>query len=143
MNILAIVFVAAISTDIAAVRATLDRYVAAWLANDERAVMALLTTDSVLIPGEKTPYKGEDAIRKYWFAPASPKTVITRFTTSVDDVQLSNDLAVVRGPQSIEWKTGSERWRTHGNYMTVLRRTAGGWRIAMQMAGNVPPERVP
>jgi uncharacterized protein (TIGR02246 family) len=143
MNLAAVILVAAISADVAAVRATVDRYVAAWLANDESAVMALLTPDSVLVPGEKPPYKGADAIRKYWFAAGSPKTVITRFTNAVDDVHVSGDLAVARGPQSIEWTTAGERWQTHGNYMTVLRRTSGGWRIAVQMAGNAAAERVP
>jgi uncharacterized protein (TIGR02246 family) len=143
MNLAAIVVVAALSTDVAAVRATLDRYVAAWLANDEGAVMSLLTSDSVLVPGEKAPYKGSDAIRKYWFAPGSPKTTITLFTNTVDDVRVSGDLAVARGPQVIEWTSAGERWRTHGNYVTVFRRTAAGWRIAVQMAGNTPAERMP
>src|SRR4051812_49155883 len=127
MNLAAVVLIAAVSSDVAVVRATLDRYVAAWLANSEPAVMALLTPDAVLVPGEKEPYKGADRIRKYWFGSGSSKTVITRFSSTVDDVQLSGDLAVARGVQSIEWTTAGERWRTHGNYMTVLRRTAAGW----------------
>lgn len=141
MNIAAVLLVASVTADVAAVRAVLDRYVAAWLANDEAAVMQLLTPDSVLVPGEKPPYKGSDAIRQYWFAPGAPKTVITRFVSTVDDVQVSGDLAVARGSQSIEWTTSDERWRTHGNYMTVLRRTKHGWRIAAQMAGNTAAER--
>jgi uncharacterized protein (TIGR02246 family) len=142
MNLAAVLLVAAITADASSVRATLDRYVAAWLANDEAAVMELLTPDSVLIPGEKTPYAGRDAIRRYWFTPGSPKTIITRFSTTVDDVRISGDLAVVRGTQAIEWATSGERWRTHGNYMTVLRRTESGWRIAIQMAGNTAGERL-
>jgi uncharacterized protein (TIGR02246 family) len=141
MNLAAVVLVAATSAEVAAVHATLDRYVAAWLANSETAVMALLTTDAVFVPGEKEPYKGADRIRKYWFG--SSTTVITRFSSTVDDVQLSGDLAVARGIQSIEWTAPGERWRTHGNYMTVLRRTAAGWRIAAQMAANTAPERLP
>jgi len=143
MHLAVIVLVAALGNDVAAVRVTLDRYVAAWLANDEKAVMALLTPDSVLVPGEKPPYKGAVAIRGYWFAPNSPKTIITRFTSTADEVVVSGDLAVARGTQWIEWTTSGERWRTHGNYMTVLRRTSQGWRIATQMAGNTPAERIP
>ena len=123
------------------VRETLDRYVAAWLAGDEAAVMRLLTVDSVLVPGEKPPYVGRDAIRKYWFDPNSPKTVLTRFTNTIDDIRTSGDLAVVRGTQIIEWTTSGEHWRTHGNYVSVLRRTKDGWRIAVQMAGNTPAEK--
>ena len=125
----------------AAIRDTLDHYVAAWLAGDEAAVMRLLTDDSVLVPGEKPPYVGRDAIRKYWFDPSAPKTVLTRFTNTIDDIRTSGDLAVVRGTQHIEWTTAGERWRTHGNYISVLRRTSDGWRIALQMAGNTAAER--
>lgn len=128
--------------DEAAVRETLDRYVAAWLAGDENGVMNLLTPDSILIPGEKPPYRGADAIRNYWFDPKAPKTILTRFENSVDAVEVSGDLAVARGTQIIEWTTSNERWRTHGNFTTMLRRTRDGWRIAQQMAGNTPAERL-
>jgi hypothetical protein len=37
----------------------------------------------------------------------------------------------------------AERWRTRGNYLTVLRRTSAGWRIAIQMmAANMANERI-
>ena len=143
MNLTAILLVAAMSTDVRAVHATLDRYVAAWLANDESAVMALLSPDSVLIPGEKRALESSAAIRQYWFPPGSAKTVVTKFTNRIDDVEVSGDLAVARGTQTIEWTTAGESWRTHGNYMTVLRRTTSGWTIAVQMAGNTPAERLP
>ena len=131
----------AISVSAHPVRQTIDQYVAAWLRGDEAAVMRLLTADSVLIPGEKPPYAGREAIRRYWFDPSSPKTVLTRFTNTIDHIETSGDLAVVRGTQQIEWTTSGEHWRTHGNYVTVLRRTEDGWRIATQMAGNTPAER--
>ena len=127
--------------DEAAVRQTLDRYVAAWLAGDEKTVMSLLTSDSVLIPGEKTPYVGEAAIRSYWFPASGPKTGLTKFKTTIDAITGSGDIAIVRGTQVIEWTSGGERWRTRGNYMSVLRRTPDGWRLATQMAGNTPAEK--
>ena len=130
------------AADETAVRQTLNQYVVAWLAGDEARVMALLTKDSVLIPGEKPPYAGIDAIRKYWFPAAGSKTALSQFTTTIDAITGSGDVAVVRGSQVIEWTSGGERWRTRGNYMTVLRRTAGGWRIATQMAGNTPAEKI-
>lgn len=126
-----------------AVRKTLDRYVRAWLDGDEAGVLRLLAPDSVLIPGEKTPFVGRDAIRSYWFPPGAPPTVLTRFATAVDDVRVSGDLAVARGSQVIEWTTAGQRWRTAGNYMTVLRRSREGWLIVAQMAGNGANDRVP
>lgn len=130
------------STDVEAIRATLNQYVAAWLAGDADGVMKLLTEDSVLVPAEKPPYIGSKAIREYWFPSAGPKTVLNRFTTTVDHVEQSGDLAVVRGTQVIDWTTGTQRFRTHGNYMTVLKRSSVRWRIAVQMAASAPVENL-
>lgn len=114
----------------------MDRYVAAWLAGDAAEVMRQLTDDSVLIPGANPPRVGADAIRKYWWPPDAPKFALTRFDNTVDAVSGSGDSAVVRGTQVLEWTSGDQRWRTRGNYMTVLRRTKDGWRIATQIAAN-------
>jgi uncharacterized protein (TIGR02246 family) len=123
--------------DTANIRKVMDRYVAAWLAGDAGAVMGLLTPDSVLIPGAKAPHTGADAIRNYWWPPNSPGMTLTRFDNPI------GDLAVVRGTQHIEWTTANERWRTKGNFVTVLRRTPDGWRIALQVAASTPSEKVP
>jgi uncharacterized protein (TIGR02246 family) len=125
------------------VRSTMDRYVAAWLANDPAAVMQRLTEDSVLIPGAKAPLIGADGIRNYWWPTAGPAVVITRFDNTIDAITGSGDCAVVRGTQLIEWTTAGEKWRARGNSMTVLRKTATGWRIAIQFASSAPSERVP
>ncbi len=127
----------------AAVRKTMDRYVAAWLAREPDAVMRQLTDDSVLIPGANPPRVGAEAIRTYWWPPGAPKFALTRFENTVDAISGSGDCAVVRGTQVIEWMSGAEKWRTRGNYMSVLRRTKDGWRIATQIASNSANERVP
>lgn len=103
--------------------------------------MSLLTPDSVLVPGEKDPRVGAPAIRRYWW-PAGPPTVVTRFDATEDQVVVDANTAVVRGTQVIEWKSGADRFRTHGNYLMMLRKTTGGWRIAVQMAANTPPQRL-
>ena len=128
--------------DAAAVRKTMDRYVAAWLAGDAAEVMRELTVDSVLIPGANPPRVGADAIRKYWWPPDAPAFALTRFDNTVDAIAGSGDTAVVRGTQVIEWRSGEQGWRTRGNYVSVLRRTKDGWRIATQIAANSPNERV-
>lgn len=122
------------------IRSVMRQYVAAWLAGDADAVMRLLTEDSVLIPGDKDPYVGATAIRNYWFSAGG--VTLTRFATTIEQVSASRDLATVRGTQVIEWTSNGERWRTHGNYLTVLRRLPEGWRIAVQMAGNTQAERL-
>jgi uncharacterized protein (TIGR02246 family) len=139
---LAIMLVALPSADVEAVRATLHRYVTAWLAGDPEAVMRELSPDSVLIPGDKAPYIGAQAIRNYWWPPNAPKFALVRFDTTVDDVTGSGDFAACRGTQIIEWTSGAERWRTRGNYVTILRKTDSGWRITLQMAANAKNERV-
>ena len=123
------------------IRGTMHLYVTAWLARDNAAVMALLTHDSVLIPNEKPAYVGADAIRNYWFPAGQAPVVLTRFETTIDQLSGSRDMAFVRGTQVIEWTASGERWRTRGNYLTVLRKVAGAWRIAVQVAGNSPAER--
>ena len=130
------------SSDANAVRTTMNQYVAAWLANDSESVMNLLADDSVLVPAEKPPYVGAKAIRQYWFPSNGPKTAVNRFTTTIDHIEQSEGLAVVRGTQMIEWTTGGERFRTHGNYMSVLKRSNAGWRIAVQMAASAPVEKL-
>ena len=122
------------------VRDTMRRYVAAWLASDPAGVMGLLTEDAVLVPNEKPAYVGAGAIRDYWFSGAGVK--LTRFDSTIDQVILGSDMATVRGTQVIEWTSKGERWRTKGNYLTVLRKQPAGWRIALQMAGNTPAERI-
>ena len=143
MHSVALVMMLAIShSDAQAVRATLQRYVTAWLANDPDAVMRELSSDAVLIPGEKAPYVGAAAIRNYWWPPSATAFAIVRFDTTIDSVTGSGDFAMCRGTQIIEWTSGAERWRTSGNYVTVLRRTDAGWRITLQMAANGKNERV-
>ena len=128
--------------DLSEIDRVLNGYVSRWLAGDADGVMRLLTHDSVLIPGDKPAIAGNDAIRKYWFPSAGPRTSVQRYTTTRDQVIAASDTAAVRGTQNIEWTTAGERWRTHGNYLTVLTRTSTGWRIAMQMAANGANERV-
>ena len=131
------------SSDQAEIRKVLDQYVAAWLAGDAPGVMRLLTEDPILIPGDKAPYIGADAIRQYWWPPASPPFSLRVFTTTIDEITGAPNLAVVRGKQTIEWMSDGVRWRTHGNYIMVLRRADGRWQIAVQMAANAPNERLP
>jgi uncharacterized protein (TIGR02246 family) len=130
-------------TDLSEIDGVLNAYVSRWLAGDADGVMRLLAPDSVLIPGDKPALAGSDVIRQYWFPPDGPRTTLQRYTTTRDRVVGAPNMAAVRGTQIIEWTTGGERWRTHGNYLMVLKRTSGGWRIAMQMAANGANERLP
>jgi len=124
------------------IRKVMDRYVAAWLAGDSAAVMRLLAPDAVLIPGARPAYAGAAAIRNYWWPPDGPQITLTRFTNEIDAIAQTAEMATVRGTQVIEWTSGGERWRARGNFVTVLRRADGGWRIALQMAASAPNEKL-
>ncbi len=130
------------SADRSKIDQALSAYVSRWLAGDADGVMSLLTSDSVLIPGDKPALEGNQVIRHYWFPSAGPRTTLQRYTTTHDQVIGTSDTVAVRGTQTIEWTTAGERWRTHGNYLTVLKRTSAGWRIAIQMAANGANERL-
>ena len=104
--------------------------------------MRLLIPASVLVPGEKPPYVGREAIRNYWWPAGAPPFRLDRFENTRDEILGSDGIAIIRGTQVIEWTSGAERWRTHGNYLTVVRKTSAGWRIAIQMAGNGENERL-
>ena len=126
------------SADRDAVKKAMDEYVAAWLANDSGRVMNMLESDAVVIPAEKEPVVGSTTIRNFWWPAGSPPYSITRYETTVDQLSGSGDTAIVRGRHTIEFTMAGTKWRTRGNYVTTLHRTPQGWRIALQMAGNVP-----
>ena len=142
MRSLLLLLLALPQSDADAVRKVMEQYVAAWLAGDSAAVMRQLTDDSVLIPGDKKPHVGADAIRNYWWPANAPKFTLDRFDSTIEEIRGSGDWAFVRGTQVIEWTSGAERWRTRGNFMTVLRRTEEGWRIATQMAASGGNEKI-
>lgn len=124
------------------IRKVMTQYVAAWLAGDSAAVMRLLTPEAVLIPGARPPHVGAAAIRNYWWPPEGPQVTLTRFASEIDAIERTAAMATVRGTQVIEWTSGGERWRTRGNYVTVLHRAHGAWRIALQMAASSPNEKL-
>src|SRR5881394_2027110 len=96
--------VAALSrADAASVNNLLDDYVAAWLAGNQEGVMRLLIPASVLVPGEKPPYVGREAIRNYWWPAGAPPFRLDRFENTRDEILGSDGIAIIRGTQVIEW----------------------------------------
>src|SRR5215813_1459517 len=70
----------------AKVRAVLETYRKAWLANDADGVLSVFLDDAVLMPHHGVePVIGKPAARAFWF-PAGPPTTITAFTLTVDQV---------------------------------------------------------
>ena len=68
-----------------AIRASIEAYRTAWLANDPQGVLRTFSDDAVLLPAHGQPaVAGLAAIEKYWFAPGGPPTTITiKFSASL------------------------------------------------------------
>src|SRR5262245_17110971 len=70
-----------------AIKATIEAYRTAWLANDTKGVLNTFTDDAVLLPAHGSPaIAGIAAIEKYWFTPGGPPTTINELNITVDQV---------------------------------------------------------
>jgi uncharacterized protein (TIGR02246 family) len=130
-----------------AVRATIEAYRTAWLANDAKQVLRTFTEDAALMPAQGgPPVVGIAAIEKYWFAAGGPPTTVTRLDITVDQVRGNSGFAFVRGLNGVGW-TVTEHGTAHkhfhpGTYLDVMRKLAdGSWRIQVHM-WDVGPERL-
>ena len=109
-------------------------YLAAWNANDRRAVMATMASDAVIIPSGGAPIAGTDSIERFWFPDDGSRTEVTSYETVVDGARAEGDVAWIwgRGRLSFTWQKGEERIaRTQQSTFTMIaRRGKGGeWRI--------------
>ena len=123
------------------VRAAMERYVQAWLANDPDAVMATLTEDVVLQPhhGVEPIVEAED-VRSWWFH-EGPPTVVTTFEVDVFGLSGVQDLAYAWERSEVEWTSDGASYANEGNALSVLRRGPdGSWRIAHQIWNDPPAE---
>src|SRR5689334_11799901 len=124
------------SSDAAAVRAATQEYRNAWLANDAGRVMATLTPDAIILPSGLAPIEGQDAIRRFWFPTTGPATTVTAMELTIDEVNGSGDLAVVRGRGTLTFKTAGSDASTslRSTFLNILRRRPDGrWLIARRM----------
>ncbi|MBI3745891.1 MAG: SgcJ/EcaC family oxidoreductase, partial [Chloroflexi bacterium] len=116
------------------VRASIELYRSGWLANDARRVLAVFSSDAVMLaPGQREPIAGTAAISRYWWPESGPPTRVTGFDLDLDEVVLSGDLAVARGHDRVVFVTGSPPgapMTSHSHFLTVLKRASDGtWRI--------------
>jgi uncharacterized protein (TIGR02246 family) len=130
-----------------AIKAVLEAYRTAWLANDPKGVLKTFTEDAVLEPADgATAVVGIAAIEKYWFAPGGPTTTITELNVTVDQVGGNQTFAFARGLDGVAWtvtENGTTRKHSHpGTYLNVMKKLAdGSWRIQVHM-WSAGPEHV-
>jgi uncharacterized protein (TIGR02246 family) len=129
------------------IKATIEAYRTAWLANDAKGVLKTFTDNAVLLPAHGAPaVVGIAAVEKYWFTPGGPPTIITELNISVDQVSGNPTLAFVRGLDGVAWtvtQDGATRRHSHsGTYLNVMKKLPdGSWRILAHMWDD-GPERV-
>ena len=128
-----------------AIRAVMDTYREAWLANDAEGVLGLFTKDAVIMPhhGDE-PRAGIEALRKFWFPPDSPPTPLIYFRTQVDQLGGSGRMAFVRGRFQLSWTQKDDKvektYTNAGTSLTLLRKSSDGrWKITHQMWDDPAP----
>jgi uncharacterized protein (TIGR02246 family) len=126
-----------------AVQAVADAYVEAWLANDSSSVLAALSEDAVLLPQGQAPVRGKEAIAEFWWPAGGPPTTITRYVSTVEQMDVSGTLASIWGTAELgfAWEADGELQEATNRsaYLMVLRPDASGaWRISHRMWGRLP-----
>jgi uncharacterized protein (TIGR02246 family) len=110
-------------TDVAAVKAQVDKYVKATLARDWTAFGQTLAADVIAYPPNQSPIQGRDAVVA--FVKTFP--TITAFTVDVADVSGSGDFAYATGTfhLTMQMPDGSTV-KDDGSFVEVHRRQADG-----------------
>ncbi len=121
--------------DETAVRSTYERFTAAWNVGDAAAIVAFYTPAAVRIPPDSAMVSGADALMSglTTFFGANQYTLDE---APIDDIQMSGDLAVVRGSwrDTAVPRAGGEASQSQGRWLTVWRRQAdGSWQITLEM----------
>lgn len=119
--------------DLDALRALDQAYALEWLDGNAEKVLALFTDDATLVPHHgDMPIKGKEAIRKFWFDPQYPPTVVPEWRREPAEVFVMGDIGVVRGRARLVWEyAGTRTTIPEGNYVMIAVRLDEGWRIRM------------
>jgi uncharacterized protein (TIGR02246 family) len=133
-------------TDVAAIRALLERYRMGWLAGNPDTVRRCFTQDAVLLPHHGVlPVVGMAAINEFWFPASSAKTTITKFVQMLDEVGGEGTLAYVRGRSEVAWRVddgaNSQNWRNGGNFLAVLKKQSDGKWLMSHLIWDDPPNQ--
>ncbi len=127
-----------------AIAALQQQDIAASIAFDTEKLLLLCTDDVVLLPPDRAPIVGKDALRTYYMEAKKQlgNTDILGYDENWEEVQVSGDLAV-------EWGTITERTRaataeketsmTLRALRVLKRQQDGSWLIARTMWNNVAP----
>jgi uncharacterized protein (TIGR02246 family) len=123
-----------------AVEQTLANYRAAWLEGDQQKVLDSLSEEvQLFVPGSSVgKLDGKEAVSEFWFPPSDLSYPINGYEISGQEIYVQGDLAIVTGKSKLDWDTveGGRVTRqatSHSEYLSVLRKEDGKWRIFRQM----------
>jgi uncharacterized protein (TIGR02246 family) len=135
------------ASDRVAIQKVLEQFRTGWLAGNAEAVQNTFTENAVLMPHHGVPpVVGMSAIKEFWWPASSPKTTITRFTQTLDEIGGEGHIAFVRGRSEVSWtiedqKKGVEKWRTGGNFMALLHKQPNGKWLMSHLIWDDPPNQ--
>ncbi|MEW6125836.1 MAG: nuclear transport factor 2 family protein [Acidobacteriota bacterium] len=124
--------------DVETIKGIEETYRAAWLKNDDKAILSLFTDDATLYPNGNASIKGKDAMYKFWFAPSDTVTTINTYETKIEDINGEGGFAYVAGTNELTWttekkdKSESKRFISKGYFLTVYVKHNKQWKILKQ-----------
>lgn len=134
-------------SDVAGIRADLERYRTGWLAGDADAVRKTFAKEAVLMPHHGlAPVVGMAAINEFWWPAGTTKTTITRFEQTIDEIGGDRKLAFVRGRSEVAWTIEDQgkmqHWHNSGNFMVILGKQADGTWLISHLIWDDPPNQL-
>ncbi len=132
------------TVDSAALHAADQAYVQAWLRDDTAAVLATLAPDAVLMPPGGRPLATMEAIQQFWWPRDGSHTRVTQYTTTVDELAGTGNLAYMRGTGRLSFVYEKDAQRVEQTSQTMAltvfsRMPDGHWRIQSRMWGPMAP----
>ncbi len=123
--------------DEAAIRESMQRIVEKWNAADLEGMLAEFTQDLVIMPPEAPAISGKEAVYTVGKVFLEQNSSVWDFT--IEDVQISGDLAFVRGEQTMSTteKESGETEEGEGKGVFIFRRESDGtWKGVIEIMNS-------
>ncbi len=125
-------------SDRQAMRDAASLYADAWLSNDPSTVMATFVDEPVLSPSGLQYLEGQEAARAFWFPADGPATKVIAFELNEIEASGSGNIGYVRGTFRLAFEYDGSSYENQGKYVTILRKSAGNWRITHHIWDDLP-----
>ncbi len=119
---------------------TLADYRVAWLSGNEQQILGMLSDEVQVFVPTATGGKldGKEAVREFWFPETDRSYPIKEYEISKEEVYVGDELAIVTGLSKLRWQTVEageviDEQTSHSEFMTVMKKENGSWRIFRQM----------